>query len=123
MREGRSPVVYVRDNGIGIAAEHHEAVFTLFRRLHSQKKYEGTGAGLTIARKIVQSYGGEIWVESKPGGGSTFLFTLGSAMGPAPAVAVPEGTPAPSHAANPPHWAGALKAAVHPRPRQRTARS
>jgi len=123
LREGTPPVVYVRDNGIGIAAEHHDAVFTLFRRLHSQKKYEGTGAGLTIARKIVQSYGGEIWVESKPGRGSTFLFTLGSAMGPAPAVAVPEGTQAPSRAANPPHWAGPSKAAACPRPRQRAASS
>ncbi|MHB1037428.1 MAG: ATP-binding protein [Pirellulales bacterium] len=70
------PTIYVRDNGIGIPEHQHEVVFTMFRRLHSRQKYDGTGAGLTIVRKIVESQGGRIWLESEPGLGSTFHFTL-----------------------------------------------
>ena len=73
---GRPAVIYVRDNGIGIPREHREAVFEMFRRLHSRKKYEGSGAGLTIVRKIVQAHGGRVWFDSEPGRGSTFYFTL-----------------------------------------------
>ncbi len=69
-------VFYVKDNGIGIEEKYHEDVFTLFRRLHGQKEYEGTGAGLTIARKIVESHGGRIWLDSRPGEGSTFFVSL-----------------------------------------------
>jgi PAS domain S-box-containing protein len=68
--------VYVRDNGIGIPECHHEAVFTMFRRLHSRRKYEGTGAGLTFVRKIVEAHGGAVWLESQPDCGATFYFTL-----------------------------------------------
>ncbi|MGD9720761.1 MAG: ATP-binding protein [Pirellulales bacterium] len=70
--------LYVRDNGIGIPECHHQAVFTMFRRLHSRRKYEGTGAGLTFVRKIVEAHGGSVWLESRPDEGTTFYFTLGS---------------------------------------------
>ena len=71
------PVFYVRDNGIGIPEKHHDSVFRIFKRLHGRDKYGGgTGAGLTIVKKIVERHHGRIWLESAPGEGTTFYFTL-----------------------------------------------
>jgi signal transduction histidine kinase len=70
---GRS-VFFIKDNGIGIAPEYHERIFGLFNKLDA--KSEGTGVGLALVKRIVEVYGGRIWVESEPGKGSTFYFSL-----------------------------------------------
>ncbi len=66
----------VEDNGIGIKRDYQAQVFGLFQRLHGGSKYSGSGIGLAICQKIVQRYGGRIWVESEPGQGAKFFFTL-----------------------------------------------
>lgn len=67
---------YVKDNGIGISPEYHEKVFGFFERLYPESEYEGTGVGLSIVKKIVESYGGKIWVESDLNKGAVFRFTV-----------------------------------------------
>jgi signal transduction histidine kinase len=72
-----SPVFYVRDNGIGIPLERQKEIFQIFRRLHERGAYGGgVGAGLTIAQQIVERHGGRLWLESTPGMGTTFYFTV-----------------------------------------------
>lgn len=87
--EDRTPIVFihvkendtnytlmVKDNGIGIPENQHREVFNLFKRLNSARQYEGTGMGLAMVRKSIERMGGEVWIESIPGTGTTFYFTL-----------------------------------------------
>ncbi|MBR9812365.1 PAS domain-containing protein [bacterium] len=77
--EAGQQAVFVRDNGIGIAPEHADRVFAMFKRLHTREAFSGgTGAGLTLTKRMVERHGGRIWFESEPGSGTTFYFTLGA---------------------------------------------
>ncbi len=91
-RDGESPLIRIsaapeggfwhftiEDNGIGIEKEYLDRVFLIFQRLHERNKYPGTGIGLAIAKKVIEHNGGRIWIESTPGQGSKFNFTLPAA--------------------------------------------
>jgi light-regulated signal transduction histidine kinase (bacteriophytochrome) len=74
----------VQDNGIGIALQDQEQIFTVFKRLHHQEPYPKPGVGLAVCKRIIERHGGKIWVDSAPGQGATFFFTL-----PAPEASSP----------------------------------
>jgi light-regulated signal transduction histidine kinase (bacteriophytochrome) len=82
--DGRECGFTVRDNGIGIAPRFHQRIFRLFERLQAGSGHQGTGIGLALCKRLVTLYGGRIWVESEPGAGAAFHFTL-------PAAEKPEG--------------------------------
>ena len=75
-------VVTVSDSGIGVDPAQRERIFGMFERLHARERYQGTGIGLAICKRIVERRGGAIWVEDSPSGGSRFRFTIPTEIGP-----------------------------------------
>ena len=95
--QGRAPVIevsarrgaaewtfQVADNGIGIAPQHLARIFEVFKRLHTMQEYSGNGIGLAICERIVNNHGGRMWVDSEPGRGSTFFFSIPDMKGQEP---------------------------------------
>jgi len=74
--DGEYHKFYVKDNGIGIDPKYHSQIFGIFKRLHTDKEYEGTGAGLSIIKRVIDDHQGKIWVESELGKGAAFNFTI-----------------------------------------------
>ena len=75
-REREILTISVRDNGIGIDKADQNRIFEMFQRLHHRNEYPGTGIGLALSLRIVEAHGGDMWVDSEPGAGTTFFFTL-----------------------------------------------
>ena len=82
-RDGDAWTLWVKDNGIGLEPQYKDRIFQIFQRLHTRQEYPGTGIGLAICKRIVERHGGTIRVESTPGAGTTFLFTLHEPRSPA----------------------------------------